>query len=84
MKKVICGLLLLVGAVASAKDVYVNSYYRKDGTYVQGYHRTSPDNDVYNNYSTKGNVNPYTGKEGTVDPDPYETQSGNTSDGYGD
>jgi hypothetical protein len=32
-------------------DVTVRDYYRKDGTYVDGYHRTYPDNDLTNNYS---------------------------------
>jgi hypothetical protein len=53
---------------AFAGDVYVHGYTRRDGTYVQGYHRTTPDSNPYNNYSTKGNVNPWTGKPGTVDP----------------
>lgn len=46
-------------------DVWVNGYYRKDGTYVKGYWRTSPDTSISNNYSTIGNTNPYTGAEGT-------------------
>jgi hypothetical protein len=46
----------------------VKGYYRKDGTYVAPHHRTSPDSSTSNNWSTKGNMNPYTGKEGTVDP----------------
>jgi len=46
----------------------VDGYARKDGTYVSPYRATNPDNTQYNNYSTKGNTNPYTGKEGTVIP----------------
>ena len=46
-------------------DEYVHGYYRKDGTYVQPYHRSSPDNTPTNDYDFKGNVNPYTGKQGT-------------------
>ncbi len=46
-------------------DVYVKPYYRKDGTFVDGHMRSSPDRDFFNNWSTKGNVNPYTGKEGS-------------------
>jgi len=33
-----------------AKDVYVNGYTRKDGTYVRPHSRSSPDNDLSNNY----------------------------------
>lgn len=46
----------------------VRGYTRKDGTYVAPHRATNPDNTRMNNWSTKGNVNPYTGKEGTVDP----------------
>lgn len=52
----------------SSSDVSVKSYVKKDGTHVQGYKRTNPDDTMYDNYSTKGNVNPYTGKEGTIIP----------------
>lgn len=48
--------------------VHVNSYTRSDGTYVQPHYRTSADDSRFNNYSTKGNVNPYTGAPGTKDP----------------
>lgn len=54
-----------------AKDVHVNGYYRKDGTYVQPHYRTSPNSTKSDNYSTIGNVNPYTGKAGTVEPYNY-------------
>ena len=40
----------------------------QDGTSVQPHMRTIPTPTPMDNYSTKGNVNPYTGKEGTVDP----------------
>ncbi len=49
-------------------SVYVNGYTRKDGTYVQGHYRSSPNHTRMDNYSTKGNFNPYTGKAGTVNP----------------
>jgi hypothetical protein len=61
-------LMLAVGLVA--KDVSVKGYYRKDGTYVAPYHRTSPNNTKNDNYSTEGNINPYTGKPGTKPRDP--------------
>ncbi|MEX2285818.1 MAG: hypothetical protein WD648_01935 [Planctomycetaceae bacterium] len=46
-------------------DVAVRGYYRKDGTYVRPHYRTQQDSSRNNNYSTEGNVNPYTGKPGT-------------------
>jgi hypothetical protein len=52
----------------SARDVYVRGYTRSNGTYVAPHHRSSPDSNPYNNYSTRGNTNPYTGKAGTVNP----------------
>jgi hypothetical protein len=42
----------------------VGGYYRKSGTYVQPYYRSSPNSTKYDNYSSKGNYNPYTGKKG--------------------
>lgn len=54
---------------ANAAD-YVRGYYRKDGTYVQPHYRTAPDRNIHNNYSTQGNYNPYSGKEGRVNPYP--------------
>jgi hypothetical protein len=64
--------LLFVGT-AIARDVYVQPHVRRDGTYVQGHHRSAPDGNPYNNYSTEGNVNPYTGQPGTVNP--YQSQN---------
>jgi len=50
--------LFLIGIMVSsafAKDAYVNGYYRKDGTYVQPYVRSSPDTFKWNNYGSKSN-----------------------------
>lgn len=60
-------IILSLNNIASA-DTYVNGYYRSDGTYVNGYYRTEPNNTRLDNYSTKGNYNPYTGKVGTINP----------------
>ena len=49
-------------------STYVNGYYRSNGTYVQGHYRTTPNSTINDNYSTYPNVNPYTGKQGTVTP----------------
>ena len=45
---------------AQAKDVYVSGYTRSDGTQVRGHYRSAPDHSYANNWSTKGNTNPYT------------------------
>lgn len=42
----------------------VNGYYRNNGTYVQGHQRTNPNSTNWDNYSTRGNTNPYTGDTG--------------------
>jgi hypothetical protein len=64
---------ILAGAVvgttvAEAGDTRVRGYYRSNGTYVQPHMRSAPDSNPYNNFSTRGNTNPYTGQPGTKSP----------------
>lgn len=42
----------------------VNGYYGTNGTYVEPYYRSHPNHTVTDNYSFKGNINPYTRQEG--------------------
>jgi hypothetical protein len=74
---------LLSATSASARDVHVDGYYRKNGTYVQPHTRTAPDSNPYNNYSTRGNMNPYNGKEGTVDPYRNNSYGSGRSNSFG-
>ena len=67
MKKIIF-LMMLASDLANAGDVWVQPHLRANGTFVEGYHRSSPDSSLLNNYSTQGNVNPFTGREGSVNP----------------
>lgn len=53
---------------SGSKSTYVKGYSKKDGTYVQPHYKTKPNTTKLDNYGTKGNTNPYTGKEGTKDP----------------
>jgi hypothetical protein len=70
-------------------QVRVDGYYRKDGTYVQPHYRSNPDGNPYNNWSTRGNVNPYTGQPGYRDPASLNSwhswglSSGSNSDTFG-
>jgi hypothetical protein len=52
----------------SASDVHVHGYTKKNGTVVQPYTRTHENGTQKDNFSSKGNVNPYTGKVGTKEP----------------
>src|SRR5690606_34362160 len=69
----LCLLTLLLLATDVAAQVRVRSYTRKDGTYVRSHFRSRPDGNFWNNWSTIGNTNPYTGEPGTkrTPPDGY-------------
>jgi hypothetical protein len=87
MKVTIVIVAALLVAPAFAKDTYVKPHVRKDGTYVEGHYRSAPNNNQYDNYSSQGNHNPYTGQQGTVNPYPtpqpqkhcYKDAYGNTT-----
>lgn len=44
-----CLLVVVTYAGPITADKWVNGYMRKDGTYVQGHYRSSPDSYRYNN-----------------------------------
>lgn len=73
MKKIML-LTFLISSAAMA-DTYVNGYYRSNGTYVQPHYRSDSNDTKLDNWSTQGNVNPYTGQQGTKDP--YSSGYGN-------
>jgi hypothetical protein len=65
MKQLMAYILLAIAApVFSASSHSVKGYTKKDGTYVQPHKQTNPDQLRRNNYSSEGNYNPNTGKEG--------------------
>jgi hypothetical protein len=74
-------LCLAVATPAFAQSShYVRGHVTKNGTYVAPHYQTNPDSSVLNNWSTRGNYNPYTGKAGTVDPyssSPYSSSNSN-------
>lgn len=69
--------LFIFAITAPAGYAYtrVKSYYTKRGTYVQSHYRTSANSTTYDNWSTKGNVNPYTGKRGYKSSYTYSSPS---------
>lgn len=46
----------------------VQGYTTQNGTYVAPHYQSNPNNTQYDNYGTRGNVNPYTGQYGTRAP----------------
>lgn len=72
MKKaiVILAVAAALTATTAIADEIVGGYIRQDGTYVQPHFRSSPNSTPADNYSTRGNTNPYTGERGTYQPPP--------------
>ena len=72
MKKSILLAVLLLSFLsfsvsAEARTTRVKGYYKPStGRYVAPHYKTTPNRTKIDNYSTKGNYNPYTGKKGTV------------------
>jgi len=69
MKKFLIALILATVLFLSAKSTYayvrVRGYFRKStGTYVMPHFRSNPDSFRFNNWSYKGNYNPFTLKPG--------------------
>jgi hypothetical protein len=65
MKKIIISsALIAIMATSAMAQVRVKGHVRQNGTYVQPSVRTAPDSSRMNNYSTKGNTNPYSGNKG--------------------
>lgn len=75
MKKILIALVLglafgTLGFSINQADAAtrVSGYTTKRGTYVQPYYKSTPNKTKIDNYSTKGNYNPYTGKKGYTNP----------------
>lgn len=73
MKKIlfITSLILMIGfnyAQVNPKSSTVKGYNKKDGTHVDSYKRSVENKTQKDNYSSKPNTNPYTGKKGTRTP----------------
>ena len=70
MKKIFIAVLLVLftTSLVYAGTVKVKGSVTKSGAVRQPHMRTSPNNTKLDNWSTKGNTNPHTGKKGTVNP----------------
>lgn len=64
--KTLMFLILMATTAGALADQSVRGYVRKDGTYVAPYIRSNPNSIKYDNYSSQGNSNPYTGQKGYV------------------
>jgi heat shock protein HslJ len=58
----------LSGTGSNSSSHRVSGYTKKDGTYVAPHQQTNPNSTQQDNYSAKGNINPYTGTVGTKIP----------------
>ena len=65
MKKLMLSLVLLSVFFSPVFAKSVSGYTKANGTHVEAYQRTNANSTQRDNYSTKGNVNPYTGVKGT-------------------
>jgi hypothetical protein len=61
-------VLSLVLGMSAQAQTSVKPHIRKNGTVVMPHVRTRPDGVRSNNWSSRPNVNPYTGKRGARDP----------------
>ncbi|MFA4844487.1 MAG: hypothetical protein WC632_06030 [Candidatus Margulisiibacteriota bacterium] len=66
MKKLVLMALIcsLLAFTSFAKSVRVSGHIKKSGTYIAPHYKTFPNRTKIDNWPTKGNVNPYTGKKG--------------------
>jgi hypothetical protein len=53
------------GTGSKSSSTSVKGYTKKNGKYVAPARRSTPDSTTRNNWSTKPNTNPYTGRQGT-------------------
>jgi hypothetical protein len=57
-------ITIILGLMCAAKVVGVRGTIRKSGKYSAPHYKTSPNKVKIDNWSTKGNINPFTEKKG--------------------
>ena len=82
MKLVFAAAAVALSLPALAGTHAVNGYFTKNGTYVAPHYATDANSTKTDNFSSQGNVNPYTGKEGKVDPYAPKTCATNSAGQY--
>lgn len=69
MNMMIKAALIAVAALGTSATAqsshYVSGHTTSNGTYVAPHYQTNPNTTTSDNWSTKGNTNPYTGQQGT-------------------
>ena len=68
--KLLTALLATLVVSSAWADTYVRPYVRSDGTYVEGHMKSDANSTRSDNYSSRGNTNPYTGERGSVRDEP--------------
>ncbi len=64
----VCATLSTSAAAQYKAPVRVQGHVTRGGVYVPPHVRTAPNQTRTDNWSSRPNVNPYTGKAGTADP----------------
>lgn len=72
MRKIFVSILLtglfflFISLTPNTAEAYkgIGGYYKRNGTYVQPYYRTNPNSFKWDNWSSKGNINPFNGRKG--------------------
>ena len=69
MKKLfLISIVLFISSVSLSLSAQtrVSGYFKSNGTYVQPHVRSSRNSTNHDNWSTRGNMNPYTGSTGSI------------------
>jgi hypothetical protein len=53
------------GTGSNSQSHYTQGHSNSNGSYTQPHYQTNPNSTTSDNYGTRGNVNPYTGRSGT-------------------
>lgn len=67
IKNMLTAAIILVVAAASVEAQgyhYTRGYITRNGTYVPSHNATNPNGSRFDNWSTSGNYNPFTGQPG--------------------